>query len=50
MDVIFPVSTEMTMVADVRRPDITALDDANTEIVGVSKLAAPLAGDRGGVG
>ena len=50
MDVIFPVSTEMTMVADVRRPDITALDDTNTEIVGVSILAAPLAGDRGGVG
>jgi hypothetical protein len=39
----------MTMVADVRRPDITALDDANTEIAGVAKLAALLGGDRGGV-
>lgn len=49
-DVIFPVCKEMTMVADVRRPDMTALEEAKTEIVGDVRLTAPLGGDRGGVG
>jgi hypothetical protein len=50
MAVIFPVSKEMTMVADVRRPDMTALEEAKTENAGVARSTAPLGGDRGGVG
>jgi hypothetical protein len=50
IDVIFPVSKEMTMVAGVRRPDMTALEEAKTVNAGAARLMAPLRGDRGGVG
>ena len=48
--VIFPVSKEITMVADVRRPDITALEEAKTVNAGVAWSTTPFGGDRGGVG
>ena len=50
IDVIFPVSKEITIVADVRRPDITALEEAKTVNAGVAGSTKPLGGDRGGVG
>jgi hypothetical protein len=33
--VILPVVREITMVADVKRPEITAREDATTEIEGI---------------
>jgi hypothetical protein len=50
IDVIFPVSKEITMVADVTRPDITALEETKTVNAGVAGSTTPLGGDRGGVG
>jgi hypothetical protein len=38
------------MVADVRRPDITALEEAKTVNAGVAGSMMPMGGDRGGVG
>ena len=50
IDVIFPVSKEITIVAGVRRPDITALEEAKTVNAGVAGSITPMGGDRGGVG
>ena len=49
-DVILPVSEEMTMVAEVTRPDMTALEEAKTVKVEAAGMLVLLRGDRGGVG
>ena len=38
MDVILPVEREITMVADVKRPDTMALDEVKTVIGGGSEV------------
>ena len=49
--VILPVALEITIVAAVSLPDVTARDEATTEIGGPSLPADwPLEGERGGVG
>ena len=49
--VIFPVRLEMTKVAAETRPDLTAREEAMTEIGSASVASAePLGGDLGGVG
>ena len=51
MDVILPVTCEMTIVAAVSRPDLTAREDTRTVIAGVAVASVqPLVGERGGVG
>ena len=51
-DVTFPVAREMTMVAEVSRPEIIALEEASTVIASPVDpgLITPIGGDRGGVG
>jgi hypothetical protein len=52
MDVILPVVWDITIVADVKRPEMTAREDTSTVIEGpVDSIGgAPLGGDGAGVG
>lgn len=52
IDVIFPVVREMTIVAEVSRPETTAREEVKTVMAGwfEDKFARPFGGDGVGVG